>query len=141
MPRQCTHSEPVSVKQILDILDFEMKSLYSFLTRIPDIKDINTNDMQQLLCRNFFPLFAMKHAHRIGEMKLDNAFLFDNGQTLSLNNIPNEFMQLFTAIQHESPIFNTVDWDSQSLATLLVLKFLDYEGMLKFLKVSKEITM
>uniref|UniRef100_A0AC34FAK0 NR LBD domain-containing protein n=1 Tax=Panagrolaimus sp. ES5 TaxID=591445 RepID=A0AC34FAK0_9BILA len=126
-PQQCPHPEPVPVKQVLDIMDFEIKALYSFLMKVPDIKDINPNDMQQLLYKNFFPLFAMKHAHRIGEMKLENAFMFDNGQTLSLNNIPNELLPFFNAIQQESPLFNAVDWDLQSFATVLVLKFLDYE--------------
>lgn len=63
--------------------------------------------------------------------------MFDNGQTLSLSDIPVEFQPFFNAIylmasgrgQNMATEFQSLlDWDAASFATLIVLQFLNTNG-------------
>jgi hypothetical protein len=118
----------VSLSSIANTLDYEIQSLIRFIHKIPDIGDISDHDLRLLTLRNFFPFFAIKHVHRLVEMKnlqMGNEFCFDDNTIILLNNVPAEFSQLFSTMASFVDQFQSdVDWDVSSFASLLVLQFL-----------------
>lgn len=60
---------------------------------------------------------------------IEDDFLLDNGQALSLSDIPAEFQPFFNAVYGIATDFQSVaDWDAASFATLIVLQFLNTNG-------------
>ncbi|KAI6187982.1 hypothetical protein M3Y98_00304500 [Aphelenchoides besseyi] len=118
----------LSANSVINILEYEVQTLFRFINRIPEITDIDERDIRLLICRNFFPFFALKHVYRVGEMKnlsIPEGFLFDDNTVALLADLPSEFAQLFAAITSFVDDFRTcVDWDPTSIASLLVLQFL-----------------
>ncbi|KAI6241489.1 hypothetical protein M3Y99_00306700 [Aphelenchoides fujianensis] len=117
-----------SLNSLLNILDFEVQTLFRFIDKIPEINDIEAQDLRLLTWRNFFPFFAIKHVYRMCEMKslsIADGFFFDDGTVASLSNMPPELAQLFVAISSCVDEFrSSVDWDPASISSLLVLQFL-----------------
>uniref|UniRef100_A0AC34RQ10 Nuclear receptor domain-containing protein n=1 Tax=Panagrolaimus sp. JU765 TaxID=591449 RepID=A0AC34RQ10_9BILA len=114
----------MSVQEMLQILDYEMKELFGFLQKIPDFVDMIEEDKQTLLYKNFFPLFALKQCNREAEFALGDAFLFENNVAVIHSDLPEEFMPLFNEIQVRCHSFQQIiDWDAPSFATSLVLQY------------------
>ncbi|KAE9553799.1 hypothetical protein FO519_002969 [Halicephalobus sp. NKZ332] len=116
--------EPISVHEMLQILEYDMEGLFRFLQKIPDFIELNEDDKRTMLYRNFFPLFALKQCHREAEFALIDAFLFENSIVITMADLPKEFLPLFNSIRQEfQPFQKTIDWDPPSFATSLVLQY------------------
>uniref|UniRef100_A0A7E4W5S4 Nuclear receptor domain-containing protein n=1 Tax=Panagrellus redivivus TaxID=6233 RepID=A0A7E4W5S4_PANRE len=127
-------SSPLPSKLFLNIIDVELCAILRLIQKIPDMCEISPGDQQALLYRNFFPMLALKQIHRWIDMQLGNAFVFDEGHAITLQDIPAEWQNFFAAVQQECQTFEQIiDWDTPSISTLLILQYIGVEDDKSFL--------
>ncbi|TKR76774.1 hypothetical protein L596_017867 [Steinernema carpocapsae] len=109
------------VNEFILLLDFEYKTLFTQLSKVPGLGELLESDRAVLLARAFFAIFALKQCRRWNS----SVFIFERGEHLEPLAIPEAFRHFFMGIQNEASQFQQLcEWDSPSFCTLLVLQFL-----------------